>query len=355
MDLYQNQLYIEDVSYVGALALPWKTIQNKSIVVSGATGLIASFLIDVILRKNIDDNLNCRVYALCRDIEFGAKRFGKYIDDSRFSLISHDVNAPFSLDEINQIDSVFHFASNTHPVQYSTDPIGTILTNIVGLKNMADFAVKNHARRFVFTSSTEIYGENRGDVEFFDENYTGFLNSNSLRACYTESKRCAEALCQAYKSQLGLDFVISRLPRVYGPSMRETDSKAVAQFIKNGVSKQNVVLKSSGTQFYSYMYVSDAVSAIFTLLFNGQNGEAYNVAESHNDATLKDLAQFIATLNRQKVVFEQPDSIESSGYSRVTKARLSGNKLQELGWRPRYDIKSGIERTILILKDIWNR
>ena len=349
MDLYANNLYMEDVHYVGRLDLPWDKLNDKSIMLSGATGMIGSFLVDVILEKNITDGLNCTVYALGRNKEKAKERFHRFTDDPQFVFISYDVKLPFTRDDLSTVDYILHLASNTHPMQYSTDPIGTITTNLIGVQNLLDFAVAHHASRFAFTSSNEIYGENRGDVEFFDENYCGYINSNTMRAGYPESKRCGEALCQAYKAQKGLDVVIPRPTRSYGPTMLMSDTQAISQFIKKGVAGEDIVLKSTGTQFYSYTYVADAVAGLLTILLKGESGEAYNIAEEHSDIMLKDLATIIAGFNGKKVVFEIPDAVEAAGYSKATKARLDGHKLQTLGWKPKYDIKHGIERTIRIL------
>lgn len=352
MKLYDNRLYMEDVLLVGKLDLPWEKLRDRCVMLSGATGLIGSFLIDVILEKNVTDGLNCTVYALGRNEQKARERFSKFVDDQHFVFIPYDVKQPFVRDDLRTIDFVLHLASNTHPMQYSTDPIGTITTNIIGVQNMLDFAVEHKAIRFAFASSNEIYGENRGDAEFFDENYCGYINSNTMRAGYPESKRCGEALCQAYKAQKGLDVVILRFTRSYGPTMLMSDTKAISQFIKKGIAGEDIVLKSAGTQYYSYQYMADSVSGLLTILLKGENGEAYNIAEKHSDITLKDLASVIAGINGKKVVFEIPDAIEAAGYSMATKARLDGHKLENLGWKPKYDIKSGMERTIGILKDL---
>ena len=351
MFLYENDLYMEDVKFVAGIDLPWEKLHNKSIMLSGATGLIGSFIVDVILQKNKSDDLNCTVYALNRSEERAKSRFDKFINDQHLVLMPYDVKHPIVHENLGRVDYVLHLASNTHPVQYSTDPIGTIITNVIGLKNMLDFAVQHNSSRFMFASSNEIYGENRGDIELFDESYCGYINSNTLRAGYTESKRCGEALCQAYKEQKGLDVVISRITRSYGPTMLTSDTKVISQFIKKGVERKNIVLKSAGTQYYSFMYVADSVSGILSVLLCGKSGEAYNIAEEHSDAILKELADYVAFLNGKKVIFEMPDSIEEAGYSNATKARLDGHKLQGLGWRPKYTIKEGIERTINILRD----
>lgn len=352
MELYTNNYYSEDINNVCKLSLPWDELRGKSIMLSGATGLIGSFFVDVISEKNITDGLNCTVYALVRNEGKAKARFSKFADDTHLVFIPYDVKYPLVTDTPEKIDYILHLASNTHPMLYATDPIGTITTNIIGLQNLLEFAAAHRCERFIFASSNEVYGENRGDAELFDEDYCGYINCNTLRAGYPESKRCGEALCQAYKSQKGLDVCVARLTRSYGPTMIMSDTKAVSQFIKKGVAGEDIVLKSEGTQYYSYTYTADAASGLLWVLLAGESGEAYNIADISGDITLKDLASIIAEMNGKKVVFELPDAVEAAGYSRATKARLDGSKIRALGWKPMYNIKTGMERTVKILQSI---
>lgn len=352
MKVYENSLYIEDVAYVANLSLPWEKLANRSVMVSGATGLVGSFLIDVIMYKNINDNLNCMVYVLGRSEERARERFKYCCEESFYKFIEYDVNTPLFRDDLGDVDFVLHMASNTHPMQYSTDPIGTITTNVIGTQNMLEFALAHNATRCVFTSSNEIYGQNRGDVDVFDEKYCGYIDCNTMRAGYPESKRCSEALCQAYIKQKNMDIVIPRLTRTYGPTLLKTDTKALSQFLHKAVDGEDIVLKSEGKQYFSYLHVTDTVSGLLTVLLKGSTGEAYNVSDVESDITLKDLAGIIADYAGKKVIFELPDEVEKAGYSTANVARLDSAKLKEIGWKAKYDIESGIKRTIDILKDI---
>ena len=203
----------------------------------------------------LNEDINCKVYALGRNEKKAKERFSEYWNDENFVFIECDINKEIPDINIKKIDYFIHAASNTHPVAYATEPISTIMTNIIGTKNMLESAIKHNASRFLFISSVEIYGENRGDVQYFSEEYCGYIDCNTLRAGYTESKRAGEALCQAYIAEKNIDIVIARLPRVYGPTMLMSDTKALSQFIKKGLLKENVVLKSEGNQQFSYLHM----------------------------------------------------------------------------------------------------
>ncbi|MBO4466376.1 MAG: NAD-dependent epimerase/dehydratase family protein [Bacteroidales bacterium] len=344
MKAFDHPLYLSDVEDVARLDLPWDKLAGKTVLLSGGTGLIGSCLVDVLMKRNSIENLGCTVIALGRNEERAKERFLAYADNPLFQFIKQDINLPLALPV--RADYVIHLASNTHPVAYATEPVSTIMTNITGLQNMLDFARSCGTERFAFASSNEIYGENRGDVEFFDEKYCGYIDSNTLRAGYPESKRCGEALCQAYISQYGMDIVIPRFTRSFGPTLLPSDTKAMSQFLRNAVRKENIVLKSDGLQHYSYTYVADAVSGLLYVLLLGVSGEAYNIADVSGDITLRDLAAELAAIAGTEVVFDLPSAAEAAGFSKATKARLSSAKLQALGWKSRFPIKVGLHHTV---------
>lgn len=347
--LMDNHLYQEDVRYTAEIPVNWKILDNKILLLSGASGLLGSFMVDVLMYRNLYKKQNCRILALGRNQQTAKERFGQYWDHSNFKFISQDINQ--ELQEIGKSDYVIHAASNTHPLLYSMDPIGTIQSNVVGTDHLLRYASDVGAKRFVFLSSVEIYGQNRGDTFGFTEDYCGYIDSNTLRAGYPEGKRTGEALCQAYRKQKDLEFVIPRLARIYGPNMRKDDSKALSQFIRNAINGEDIVLKSQGKQRYTYTYVADAVAGIFTIMLQGKPGEAYNITGGKGDVTLCELAEYIAAENKTKVVYETPDEVEAAGYSKADLAVLDGQKIRQLGYREKYNVKEAIRRTISILKD----
>lgn len=349
-EIREHELYKDDLCYIVSQDLPWEKLDGAAVFITGATGLIGTELVDALMLRNEKYGSSISIVAAGRSEEKAKERFGKYYGKNGFTFFPCDVNK--GIDKIpGKADYVIHAASNTHPMQYSTDPIGTIMTNIEGTKNVLEFARQAGAKRTVFTSSVEVYGENRGDTEYFDEKYFGYIDCNTLRAGYPEGKRAGEALCQAYRKQYGMDVVIPRLSRTYGPTMSKGDSKAVAQFINKGAAGEDIILKSEGSQLYSYSYAADAVTGILYVMLKGEDGEAYNIADEKSDITLKDLSSLIADAVGRKVIFDLPSETERAGYSTATKALLSNEKIKTLGWKAGYDIKNGMERTIRILRE----
>ena len=351
MNINEVELYNEEIKKYTSKNIDWEKLKDKTFLITGATGLIGKFLIDIIMYKNDTDNLNCKIIALGRNESKAKERFANCYDSKLFKFYETDINEPITIEE-EKLDYILHAASSTHPLQYSNYPISTITANVIGTKNILDLAVKTNASRVLFVSSVEIYGENRGDVDAFDESYLGYINCNTLRAGYPESKRTGEALCQAYIKEKGLDIVIPRLSRIFGPTILSTDSKALSQFINKAVNDEDIVLKSEGNQYFSYTYVGDAVTALLYTLFYGENGEAYNVSDDTYDITLKDLASTIAKQVGKKVIFDLPSEEERKGYSTATKAIMVSDKIKKLGWSVEESLDKTLNTTINILKQL---
>lgn len=339
-----GELYEREIEYLSAAGLPWEKLEGKKVIISGATGMIGKCLIDLLMYRNRTAGQPVSVAALSRNGENAKARLGEYWELPNFQYIRCDVNK--EIPECGRADVIIHAASNTHPLQYSRDSVGTIASNVIGTKNLLDYAVSHGIRHFCFVSSVEVYGENRGDVEKFTESYLGYIDCNTLRAGYPESKRLGETLCNAYRQTYGLEFSIPRLSRVYGPTMLQTDSKAIAQFIKKAAAGEDIVLKSEGNQKYSYTFVTDAVSGILYTMLLGNAGEAYNVADAASDITLGELAGILAETAGTRVVFELPEESERRGYSTATKAMLDASKLLGTGWTPRVHMREGLQCTV---------
>lgn len=333
----------------------WGFLEGKTIFLSGATGMLGSFLVDLIMRRNesVSAGAKCRLIAVGRNAAAAKRRFVRWFSLEEFRFVEHDITEP--LDTLPcHVDYFIHGASTSHPIEYSTQPINTVLANVLGIHTILELAAKETGCRVLLLSSVEVYGENRGDTESFAEDYCGYLNCNTLRAGYPEAKRVSEALCQAYISEKGVDAAIIRLPRCYGPTMKMEDSKAIAQFIKNGVRGEDIVLKSRGEQVYSFAYAPDAVLGMLWVLLRGETGLAYNLGDRHSDIMQKNLAKLIADYAGTKVVFDLPGETERRGYSAATKALMDGSRLRALGWQARCDISAGIRETMDILSDTFD-
>ncbi|MCH5155403.1 MAG: NAD-dependent epimerase/dehydratase family protein [Clostridiales bacterium] len=329
-----TDLELQDIQRIATLDYEWNKLKGKTVLISGGTGFIGQFLIDVFKYRNKHFDNKIKVISLSR-------RGGK--SESDVVYVSADVCKPIAVAE--KVDYILHLASNTHPKQYAADPVGTITTNIFGTYNLLTLAAEKKVERFLLASSVEIYGD--GSDKPMTEDYCGYIDCNTARAGYNEAKRLSESLCQSFISQYGVDCVIARLARCFGAD-RKADSKAMAQFMNCALNGENIVLKSKGEQRYSYCYVADAASGLIKILLSGEKGNAYNISADDENMTLGGYAELIAGFAGTKVVFDLSGA-NNQGVSKSVRALIDTGKLKSLGWLPQYTVSDALKKTYKIL------
>ena len=329
--------------------LPIENLQKKKILITGATGMLCSCVVDMLIEIQRRASVDMQIIAAGRSTGKLQDRFS----DARFrtDLKFWEFDATQPPPEEVQADFILHGASIADPVNLAQYPVETMLANIYGTKNLLDMGLKCGMQRFLYISSGEFYGQPDNEMSDFIESYSGPINYSAARACYPSAKRASEALCQSYISEYKADCVIVRPCHLFGPTMLRSDSRAVSEFLWSAFDNKNIVLKSSGLMERSHCYVLDAAKAILWVLLFGTCGEAYNIADRAYQMTIRSFAEAVAQAGNCKVLFENPSDIEARGYSHVTRAVLSSRKLEQLGWAPSDTEFSKIVETLMILKE----
>lgn len=326
----------------------FKELYNSTILITGASGLIGRCIIDILMKLNETESANIKVIASVRNLENAKKIFKEYIAKKELELIKYDV-----MEQLNanmKVDYIIHAASNSHPMAFSTEPVNTLIGNVIGTKNLLEFGIKNNVKKLLYVSSGEIYGKDDGKIEAFTEEYRGYIDNLAFRSCYPIGKISAETMCICYSKQYDIDTVIVRPCHIYGPTITDKDSKVMAQFIRNALNNEDIIMKSDGKQYRSYCYVVDCAIGILIALGKGENANAYNIANKNSNITIRSMAELIANTVGKKVVFDIPSKTERQGYNAVEKSILDSTKLERLGWKPLYNMEQGIKSTIEILK-----
>ena len=307
--------------------LPLEKLSGSNILITGATGLIGGCLVETLM---MNPKRDYQVYASGRNEERAQKRFRFFSDDPAFHFIQYDVMQPL-VSDVN-FDYIIHAASNASPNFFANNPVEVMKANIYGVSNLLDYGKEHGLKRFLYVSSGEVYGE--GDGREFTEDYSGYVDVTSPRSCYPSAKRAAETLCVSYAAEYGVDVVIARPCHVYGPYFTESDNRVYAQFIRNVIRGEDIVMKSAGEQYRSWCYVVDCVSGLLHIMLKGKKGEAYNVADENCIISIRELADLIAMISGKKVVQAVPSNVEKASFNVVTKSVLPAEKLYELGWEP---------------------
>ena len=324
-------------------------LKNSSVLVTGATGLVCSAIVDFLLNYNDSYNAGIIVYIAARSTERTQNRFGDRIRRSDVVFVEYDALKTLHWDF--KVDYIIHGASPANPSLYVEQPVETMLTNIVGINNILEYANNHNTKRVLFISSSEVYGRKENSEPYNDNEY-GFVDILNPRSCYPSAKRACETLCSSYLAEYGVDSVIVRLGHVYGPTATRSDCRASSQFFYDVIDGHDIIMKSAGTQLRSYCYVIDCVSAILAVLINGESGRAYNISNPNSVVTIRELAKEISEVSGRKLVFEMPTQHERQGYNLMDNSSLDSSELIELGWNGCFDLRKGVEHTLSIMEGL---
>ncbi len=325
-------------------------LYGSSVLVTGATGLICSSIVDLLLFMNKEKNAGIKIFVAGRNEEKAISRFKGAVENDGPFFVPYDATIGTEIIIDEKIDFIIHGASNANPTSYMKEPVETILANIVGLEVMLKLARRKSAKRLLYISSSEVYGK-KEDNKPYSENDYGYLDILDQRACYPSSKRTGESLCVAYGMEYDVDSVMVRPGHIYGPFIQDSDNRASAQFTKHAIANTDIVMKSKGEQLRSYCYSLDCASAILSVLLWGKKGNAYNISNPNSICSISDVAHAIATAAGVKVIFDIPTETEKKSYNLMNNSSLASEKVESLGWKPAFTLKHGVGRMIKILMD----
>lgn len=325
-------------------ALPWALLDGKTVLVTGATGMLASYVTWLLLSLREQAGIRVSVIALCRDAQKTEAYFGPYVGKPYFRLLLQDVCEPIPVE--GPVDYVFHLAGNASPHFINADPVGIMKCNLLGTMNVLECARAWQTKKVIFASTREVYGKNE-DALRLDEQAFGALDPLDDRSCYPESKRAAETLLKSYFLQYEIPFNVVRIAHAYGPTMKlEHDGRVMADLVGDAVAGRDIVLKSSGEAVRAFVYVTDAVVGMFTVLLLGVAAKAYNLANETGPVSIKELANILAEQRKLQVVVSAGDR---KGYCAYRRTALDTSALERLGWKSEVSLQEGINRVLQFL------
>ena len=347
---YKNEIVQNDLRRVVNESLPWNNLNGKSCLVTGANGMIATYIVYFLMYLNREHDINVHVIALSRSRTKSEELFGDFLKDLCFELMIQDICEPITY--AGNIDYIFHFAGNSSPYCIKNDPVGIMKSNLVGTINVLELARMKDVKKVLLASTREVYGENNEEDSLMESSF-GHLDCLDARSCYPESKRAAETLCESYHLQYGVPFNTARIAHAYGPGMRlKNDGRVMADLLNYVIHNQNIILKSTGEAKRAFCYVSDVLSGLMYILFKGKDGEAYNLANEKEEITIKDLAETLVQISTDKnlrIVYDIPNK-RSMIYCNYKRVRLNTIKLEKLDWKPSISLQKGIKKLLGTIK-----
>ena len=340
-----NELIMEDAITIAETELPWERLNGKTIFITGANGYVPQYFVHGFLKRNDLYSSGIKVIGMCRDEQRANERFAEYKNRTDFELYIGDVRDKVGHE--GNVDYIIHAASPAGQISRYEDPVATFDTNVIGCKNMLEFAKQNKAE-FLLISSIDIYG-NQSSTDRLTEDSHGSLDPLSPRNIYSCAKRAAETLCAAY-SQEGIVCKISRPSQILGGGVAIDDGRLHADFIRQLKSGDSITLKGDGTPLRTFIYITDAISALLTIMLKGKNGEAYNVVDETNEATVLQLIKTFISCVKTREISIKYDMTARQNDPAVTKAISvvcgDSSKLRGLSWKPYVSLETACDRLL---------
>lgn len=340
----KDKFLLEDLEIVVNSNLPLENLDNSSVFITGATGLVGVNLIRALIAINNKGKRNIRIIALIRNMEKVKQIFGD--DLEKIEVLNSDIREPINYE--GKVDYIIHCAGITTSKVMINQPVETLITAVDGTKNILDFAKEKKIKSMIYVSSMEVYGSLSGEKNEVKENDIGFVDPLIIRSNYPESKRLCENMCVAYLAEYGVPVKIARLAQTFGAGILEGENRVFAQFARSVISNEDIILHTEGKSEGNYCYLRDTVRALLILLIKGENGEAYNISNPETHTTIADMAKMVCEKianNKIKVVFDIQEQ-NNYGYASVTKMKLNSDKMQNLGWKPEVGLEESYIRLI---------
>lgn len=349
--LIENTLYKKDIDLIiNTFSQKWESFRNTHILITGATGLIGSCLVNAFLYADKRMNLGLQVYILARKEDKVYKLFGE--DSNKLHIIIGTVEN-FN-DTSNHFDFIIHAASQTSSKGFMTNPVETFKTSVLGTSNLLNCAKNNKVRKFVFLSTMEVYGTPNDDRKI-DENTKLEVLTSSVRNCYPISKIASENLCCDYSHEYGFHSAVLRLTQTFGPGVSYLDGRVFAEFLRCAIEAKDIVLKTKGETKRSYLYTADAVLAILTVLCaEDTTFEIYNVANEETYCSILEMAQLVARYcahGNISVAIQEHCDISMFGFAPTLHMNLDTSKIKALGWEPLFSFQNMLENTYTFMRD----
>lgn len=323
--------------------IPWEKLKQKTVLVTGATGLIGSHVVNALLYAGRQRGLELTVLALVRNEEKGKAVFEWQLEQfHNLRLLTGDVQNPPAVEL--PVDYIIHGASPTSSRFFVEHPVETLQTVVCGTMNMLRLAQEHRASGFLLLSTMEVYGHPPRGSRVMEEDAGAFSPIN-VRNSYPISKLTSESLCCSYMQEHQIPATVLRLTQTFGPGVEYSDGRIFAEFARCGMEKRNIVLKTKGETERSYLYTADAVTAILTTLLKGAPGQIYTAANEETYCSIYEMARLAAELFQIDVEIEEQD-VSKFGYAGTLYMDLDTRKLQALGWKAKTGLRDMYARMV---------